>query len=96
MLRSRLRAAFAASALSLALVAAGAGATIANAASPEYTVGLHNTSAGAGSCPSSAPDGAYWHFVAPPKSETDFQAITLEFGVDSVVINTWIEHPLDR
>jgi hypothetical protein len=68
----------------------------ANAADGEVTVGLHNTTAGEAECPESVV-GAAWHFVAPPKSSTDFIHITLVLDGVSVDIpdDTWISFPLD-
>jgi len=59
------------------------------------TVALHNTTAGEAECPDSV-TGAAWHFVAPPKSSTDFVHITLHLDGADVVIpdETWISDPL--
>jgi hypothetical protein len=67
----------------------------AQAADGEVTVGLHNTTAGEASCPEDVVGDA-WHFVAPPKSATDFIHITLVLDGDIVVIpdETWISEPL--
>jgi hypothetical protein len=56
------------------------------------TYGLLNTTAGVDECPDGV--GEAWHFVAPPKSQTDFLAITLFLDGDSVVIEDWLEFPL--
>lgn len=90
MLPTRMRAAFAASALSLALVAGGAGATFAHAATLNE-VWLHNTTAGYGECPAGA-EGPYWHFVAPPPSGTSIESITLILDGVAVEIDEWIGH----
>ena len=66
-----------------------------------FLAGLHNTTAGAAECPDSV-TGDAWHFVAPPKSATDFLHITLVLhndatGVDDVVPiadESWISDPL--
>lgn len=67
----------------------------ASAADGEVTVGLHNTTAGEADCPESVV-GEAWHFVAPPKSATDFIHITLVLDGVSVDIpdETWISEPL--
>jgi len=65
------------------------------------TVGLHNTTAGVAECPEDV-TGDAWHFVAPPKSSTDFVHITLVLhnsvtDVDDTVVipdETWISEPL--
>jgi hypothetical protein len=59
------------------------------------TVGLHNVTAGEAECPDSV-TGAAWHFVAPPKSSTDFVHITLQLDGADVVIpdESWISDPL--
>jgi hypothetical protein len=59
-------------------------------------VHLHNSTAGEAECPESVV-GAAWHFVAPPKSSTDFIHITLVLDGVEVVIpdDSWISFPLE-
>jgi hypothetical protein len=64
-------------------------------------VHLHNNTAGVADCPADVVGDA-WHFVAPPKSSTDFVHITLVLhnsvtDVDDTVVipdETWISEPL--
>jgi hypothetical protein len=83
-------------------VAAAVGLTLApnliqqaSAADGEVTVGLHNTTAGEADCPAEVV-GEAWHFVAPPKSATDFIHITLVLDGVTVPIadDSWLEIPL--
>jgi hypothetical protein len=59
------------------------------------TVDLHNITAGGADCPAEV-TGAAWHFVAPPKSATDFIHMTLVLDGVTVPIadDTWLEIPL--
>lgn len=73
-------------------------ATVAGAEEAPATLTLKNNTAGVQSCPVEVV-GLAWHFVAPPKSKTDFEAITLQLRdvngvVQPVLITSWLEIPL--
>ena len=81
--------------MAVLLGAVGAVTGVSAASATDTVVGLHNTAAGVGACPASV-TGAAWHFVAPPKSKTDFIHITIQLnGVDFPQPDgSWIENPL--
>lgn len=84
-----------AAAATFGLAASATWTPLAQADGSEVTVGLHNTTAGSAECPAQV-IGAAWHFVAPPKSATDFVHITLVLDGNTVVIpdESWISDPL--
>ena len=93
MLRTRFRAAVAASALALALIGGAAGTTAASAADLTQ-VPLHNATAKEGECPAAALPGVkYWHFVSTPNNASSIETITLNINGQITSVTDWIKHP---